>query len=47
MEALIWIAIVGYVVYRIAFKKGKREGSRKGYRVGLDRSSRRPRWKRR
>ena len=47
LEALIWMGIVGYVVYRLAFRKGKREGSRKGYHVGLDRGSRRTRPKRR
>lgn len=47
MVELIVIAIIGWLVYQAAFKKGKREGSRKGYGVGLRRKPRPPRRRRR
>ena len=39
MEALIVLGVIAYVVY-MAFREGKREGSRKGFGVGRDRGSR-------
>ena len=47
MVDLIVIAIVAWVVYQVAFKRGKQEGSRKGYGVGLGRKPRPPRRRRR
>ena len=47
MVELIVLAIIGWIVYQVVFKAGKREGSRKGYGVGLKRKRRPPRRRRR